>query len=325
MVPLAAQRLYIAAGATAAGEKARRYVPGVLPRDWVLAPEPDDVAVILAVDGELDPSILDRARPALRVIATLGPQVDGSADLTGVHTVTLPDESSFSRQTVAEFAVMLMMMLTRNVLSAVRTTNAAAWAPGRDTPVLTDQQTYTYNWPAVTGSGFLIGRTVGIVGAGTIGAALAHRLAPFGVRLLYTQRHRLAPGDEKSIGIEWRTFDDLLRESDLLALCHRLQLGPGGNEHQFGRREFALMKRTAFVVNVARGRVIDENALVEALDDGAIAGVGLDVFRDEPLPKDHPLLARAGDKVILTPHIAAGSENEYWRSVVLAAVEATAR
>jgi len=122
--------------------------------------------------------------------------------------------------------------------------------------------------------------------------------------------------------VQWREFDDLLGESDVISLHHRLQEGPGGNEGQFGAREFALMKPTAFLVNTARGRILDEDALIAALRDRQIAGVALDVFHYEPLPKDHPLLALAGDRVILTPHIAAGTEREYWTYILAAVLDA---
>jgi phosphoglycerate dehydrogenase-like enzyme len=179
-----------------------------------------------------------------------------------------------------------------------------------------------YNWTGVEGSGFLLGKVVGLVGAGAIGVATAKLLRPFAVRLRYTQRHRLPADEEQRLGLEWREFDDLIRESDIIALSHRLQEGPGGNEGQFGAREFAMMKSTAILINTARGRMVDEEALVAALRNGEIGGVGLDVFHYEPLPKDHPLLALAGDNVILSPHIASGSEDEYWRYTLRAAVDA---
>jgi phosphoglycerate dehydrogenase-like enzyme len=165
---------------------------------------------------------------------------------------------------------------------------------------------------------------VGIVGIGAIGAAVAEMLGPYRARLLYTQRHRLPAAEERRLGIEWREFDDLIRESDFVTLHHRLQEGTDGSERQIGARKFAMMKATAFLVNTARGRILDEDALVEALRRGDIAGVALDVFTYEPLPKDHPLLSLAGDNVILTPHIAAGSEAEYWNHILRIALHAYA-
>ena len=244
------------------------------------------------------------------------PNVDeAAAKKAGARVETLLTDSQLSRLTVAEYTIGLMLMLRRNMLAIARTASEP-WAPGRDTPTFTDQSTYVYNWTALPGSGFLRGNVVGIVGAGTIGQATAKLLAPFGVRLIYTQRHRLPVADEQSLGLEWREFDDLLRESDIITLCHRLQEGPGGNEGQFGARQFAMMKPTAILINTARGRIIDDDALAAALRNGDIAGAAIDVMHYEPPPKDHPLLALAGDNVIISPHIASGSENEYWRYTV---------
>ena len=124
------------------------------------------------------------------------------------------------------------------------------------------------------------------------------------MRLLYTQRHRLDPGAEVRLGVQWREVDALLGESDFVSLHHRFQEGPDGNDSHIGARELALMKPTAYLINTARGRLVDEDALVAALRSGQIAGAGLDVFRHEPLPADSPLFALAGDNVILTPHEA---------------------
>ena len=316
------RRFYLATGDTEDGADARDAVADVLPPGWIVVDEPDDVTAILAVDVDVDAELVKRAGGALRVLATIGPEVDeAAAAAAGARVLALPSDSQLSRLSVAEYSVTLMLMLVHNMLAITRSA-AGPWAPDRQTPIHTNQTTYVYNWPAIQGSGFLRGRVVGIVGAGTIGAASAKLLAPFGVRLLYTQRHRLPAADEQRLGLEWREFDDLLRESDIISLCHRLQEGPGGNEGQFGSREFALMKPTAILINTARGRVIDEDALVTALRNGQIGGAGLDVFHYEPLPPGHPLLSLAGDNVIISPHIASGTENEYWRYAFRAVTDA---
>ncbi|HSS68553.1 MAG TPA: NAD(P)-dependent oxidoreductase [Nocardioidaceae bacterium] len=295
-------------------------ITAALPPGWTLADEPDGAAVVIASDEPLTADVVDRAGDSLRVVVTTDPESDVLTSRPDVRVVTIPSEGDMSRPVVAEYAVMMILALARNLLAMARTTVEDPWVPGRETSILTDQSTYVYNWTDLKGSGHLPGKSVGIVGAGKIGMELAQRLAPFQVRLLYTQRHRLTPAEERRMGLEWREFDDLLRESDFIALSHRLQVGPDGNENQFGAREFAMMKPTAYLVNVARGRLIDDDALVSALRNGEIAGVALDVFRYEPLPKDHPLLALAGDRVILTPHLAAASEAEYWEYVLRGAL-----
>ncbi len=188
-------------------------------------------------------------------------------------------------------------------------------------PILTDQSKYTYNWIGLEDFGTLYGKTVGLIGLGLIGRATAARLRAFGMRLLYTQRTRLDPATEAALGVEWRTLDDLLAESDFVSLHHRFQEGPGGNDNHIGAREFARMKPTAYLINTARGRLVDEDALVEALRTGQIAGAGLDVFRYEPLPGDHPLLELAGDNVLLTPHTAGAPITEAWQTIAEELVE----
>jgi phosphoglycerate dehydrogenase-like enzyme len=319
----AARRLYLVCGDSTFAAEASAGVRAALPPGWVLAEEPDGATVLIAIDAAVDADMLVRAGRDLRLIGTADADIDVlAADLDHVRVVTLPTEHQQSHQVVAEYTVTMMLALARNLLALARTATEHPWAPGRDTPALTDQRTYVYNWTGLEGSGYLSGKVAGIIGVGAIGSRVAQLLAPFGVRLRYTQRHRLSEAEEQRLRLEWREFDDLIRECDVITLHHRLQQGPGGSELQFGAREFAMMKPSAFLVNTSRGRILDEDALVEALRRGEIGGVALDVFHYEPLPKDHPLLALASDNVILTPHIAAGSDGEYWKHVVRTMIEA---
>jgi phosphoglycerate dehydrogenase-like enzyme len=318
------RRLYLLLSESTFAPEAAAAVGAALPPGWLVADEPDDATVIIATEDPVGADVIEKAGGALRVIATTEAHADGLATHRDVRVVTIPEESDLSGVVVAEFAVTMILALSRNLIALARTTPEAEWKSGRDTPILTDQATYVYNWTALQDSGHLVGKTVGIVGIGKIGATLAEMLGPHRARLLYTQRNRLPAAEEQRLGIEWRDLDDLLRESDVVTLHHRLQEGQGGNERQIGSREFALMKPTAFLVNTARGRILDEDALVEALSRRRIAGAALDVFHYEPLPKDHPLLSLAGDNVILTPHIAAGSEGEYWKLVLRIALDAYA-
>jgi phosphoglycerate dehydrogenase-like enzyme len=129
---------------------------------------------------------------------------------------------------------------------------------------------------------------------------VAERVRGFGMTLLYHRRKRLSQEEEKSLGVRYTSFDDLMRESDFVML-----LVPHTREtdKMIGEKAFALMKPSAYFINVARGGVVDEKALYHALKDRRIAGAGLDVFEQEPTPKDNPLLNL--DNVILTPHSAA--------------------
>jgi phosphoglycerate dehydrogenase-like enzyme len=99
-------------------------------------------------------------------------------------------------------------------------------------------------------------------------------------------------------------LDTLLQQSDYVSLHHRFVEGAEGNDEQFGRHAFGLMKPTAFFVNTARGRMVDEEALCDAIEAGDIAGAALDVFRYEPLPRDHRFFSLPPERMILTPHLA---------------------
>jgi D-3-phosphoglycerate dehydrogenase / 2-oxoglutarate reductase len=165
---------------------------------------------------------------------------------------------------------------------------------------------WAYNWPACAGVGGLAGRVIGLVGLGQIGTMVAEYLRPFGVAILYTRRTRDLAA-ERRLGISYATLDELVSRSDLLSLHV-----PGNAEtrNMINANLLARAKPGLFIVNTARGSLIDEDALVASLESGKIAGAALDVFVTEPLQHDHPL--RRAKNVILTPHVAAGSRNEAW-------------
>lgn len=139
------------------------------------------------------------------------------------------------------------------------------------------------------------GKILGILGMGGIGRNMAQKAAVFGMKTIYHNRRKLS--DEKAGGAEYVSFDELLQRSDVLSL--NLPLNKH-TRHIISEKEFKAMKQSCIIINTARGAVIDEAALVKALDDGQIAGAGLDVFEEEP--KVHPGLI-ANEKVMLLPHM----------------------
>jgi len=145
----------------------------------------------------------------------------------------------------------------------------------------------------------LVGRTVGIVGLGNTGRELATRTQAFGMRVLgYRRRAETVPGLDRLYAAELGdSLDDLLRESDFVVLATPLS---DATHHLIGANELGLMKRSAVLVNMARGGVVDEAALLEALQEGRIAGAGLDAFAVEPLPNESPLWD--APNVLITPH-----------------------
>ena len=145
------------------------------------------------------------------------------------------------------------------------------------------------------------GKTLGIVGLGSIGQAVARRARGFGMRILYTKRHRLDEAREMALGVQYRSLDELLRESDFVSI--NAALAPE-TVHMISRREFGLMRPTAYLVNTSRGPIVDEKALVRALDEKRIAGAALDVYEHEP--RVEPGLINLPN-VVLTPHLGSAA------------------
>jgi phosphoglycerate dehydrogenase-like enzyme len=161
----------------------------------------------------------------------------------------------------------------------------------------------------------LTGRTLGIIGFGRIGREVARVIEPYGMRILVTTP-RLAPDDPFGRRVERVELEALLAESDFVVVACPLK---PETHHLLDRRRLALMRPTAYLVNVARGPIVDEAALVEALREGRLAGAGLDVFEREPLDPGSPLLRL--DNIVVAPH-ALGYTDELFRGCVRGACDA---
>ena len=144
-------------------------------------------------------------------------------------------------------------------------------------------------------------KTLGIVGLGAIGEAVARRARGFSMRVLYTKRHRLEETRETALGVEYRTLDELLRESDFVSV--NAALSPE-TIHLIGDRELRLIRSSAYLINTARGPIVDEKALVRALEEKRIAGAALDVYEHEPMVE--PGLIDLPN-VVLTPHLGSAA------------------
>jgi glyoxylate reductase len=146
----------------------------------------------------------------------------------------------------------------------------------------------------------IYGSTLGIVGFGRIGQAMARRATGFSMKILYNSR---SPKPEaENLGAEFRDLDDLLKESDFVSLHVPLS---AETRRIIGARELALMKPTAYLINTARGPVVDPTALYDALSNHRIAGAGIDVFDEEPVPMSDPLLTL--DNITVLPHIGSAT------------------
>ena len=200
---------------------------------------------------------------------------------------------------VAEHVMLAMLALAKNLFRAHAAVQHGNY-PLDLIPFRTSEYKVAYDWASIPRT-TLYEQTLGLIGVGEIGTELAIRAAPFGMRLLYHKRHRLPSSVERDLGLTYTPVEDLLRASDYVSL--QIPHTPE-TEGMIGARELALMKPTAFLVNVARGGVVDQDAIYAALKSRSIAGAALEVFREEPLPRGNPLTEL--DNVILTPHSAGG-------------------
>lgn len=253
---------------------------------------------ILSSEVEVDAEMLQAAEK-LRLIMEyqVGPRV---VDLKAAQEYQIPVVGipCLALYTVAEFAVMSMLALAKEYVKACSDTANKIWLPDLQ-PSLTTQTQYAYNWVNLTKFDTIFGKTAGVVGLGTIGRAVAELLRPFHVEVLYTDIVRMSEVEEEQLGVQYVELEQLLRRADFVTLHLRLN---EETERFMGEQEFSMMKPSAYFINTSRGRVVDEEALYQALSSGRIAGAALDVFWVEPLPEDSPLWQL--DNVIITPHVA---------------------
>ena len=238
------------------------------------------------------------ASERLKVIGVHGVGVDHiDVDFAEKRGIRIVRTSEALTDSVGEFTVGLILSLLRKI-------------PLADDALRKGEWNKKYN---VLVGAELMGKTVGILGLGRIGSAVARRLSSFNVNLVYYKRNRNIE-IERLLGVNYVSFDELLRISDIISIHMPLT---SETYHMISFREFALMKHGVYIVNTARGAIIDEKALYEALVSGKVAGAALDVFESEPLNPENPLTRL--DNVILTPHLAASCEETLKRLAVAVA------
>jgi D-3-phosphoglycerate dehydrogenase / 2-oxoglutarate reductase len=265
-----------------------------------LADEARDADIVI-VRANLPPVLFERARK-LRAAVRHGAGLDmipmEAATRAGVLVANVPGANA---RTVAEHAIWTSMALLRKFRQVDHDLRETGWLAGRE--------------HAASGSD-LSGRTVGIVGFGAVGGHVADIAAKgFGLEVIVNSRTpRDLPGH-----VRFASVDELVEASDIVVLCCPLTLETTG---LIGRDRIARMKSHALLINVSRGPVVEDAALIEALSSGRIGGAALDVFSTQPLPPDHPYFAF--DNVIITPHMAGITEESMMR-MGLGAAEETIR
>ena len=244
-------------------------------------------ALTTLLSDKIDAEVFEAA-PNLKIVAQLAVGFDNidvkEATKRGVYVTNTPGVLT---ETTADFAWALLMAAARRVVEADKYVRTGKWRVGWHPMMFQGRDVY--------------GATLGIVGLGRIGSSIAKRAKGFDMRVLYhdvVRRQDL----EKDLGIEYTEIDALLQEADFVTLNVPLLKE---TQHLMDEKRLKLMKKTAILINNARGPVIDEKALYKALKEGWIAGAGLDVFEQEPMSTGNPLLAL--DNVVVAPHISSSS------------------
>lgn len=246
-----------------------------------------DVVVNVQRFNAFDRELLQRL-PRLRLLSLFGTGTDkidlNAATELGVVVTNTPAATSIS---VAELNMGLLLDVARSIS-------------------LSDQKVREGVWLSQFGVE-LRGKTIGLIGLGAIGAEVAQIARAFGMKVIGWS-FRNDPARASRLGVELVELDELLRTSDVVSLHVRNTPEAAG---MIGRREIALMKHGAILVNTARAAIVDQDALLEALNSGRIAGAGLDVHMDEPLPPDNPWIKL--ENVVLTPHTGAMTQAAFDR------------
>lgn len=252
-------------------------------------------AILTRGKGRITRELMQACGKSLKAVCRCGAGVD-TVDVVAVHELGLKViyAPGINAATVAEHTLMLMLTITRKAFVMMREVKAGNW-------------TVRNSYQGLE----LRGKTLGIVGMGNIGREVAMRAQAFGMRVLAFSRT-----NKTADGRRWTTREELLRKSDVISLHLPLT---DGTRSWLGAREFAQMKRGAFLINTSRGAVMDKAALKAALQDGTLAGFAGDVFDPQP-PTSEDMAFVNDDRVILTPHIAGLTDKTY-REVCLFCAE----
>ncbi len=257
-----------------------------------------DAEGIIVCGACLTAEVLEKA-PRLRAVANVSVGYDNlDVEACTRRRILVTNTGGAAQETTADLAFALLAAVTRRVVEADRYVREGRWQH--------------WAWNLLWGAD-LHHRTLGILGFGRIGQAMARRARGFSMRILYHSRHRAPEAVERELEAVYVDRDRLLAESDFVSLHVPLTQE---THHLMGPREFSRMKPSAFLINTSRGAVVDEQALVAALEQKQIAGAALDVFEHEP--RVHPaLLGR--DNVVLAPHIGSGTAETRTKMALLAA------
>jgi glyoxylate reductase len=268
------------------------------PRDVLIKEAAASDGLLPLLTDRIDGALLDAA-PRVRVVSNYAVGFDNiDVDAATARGVVITNTPGVLTETVADFTMALLLASARRLVEGDKYTRAGKWQ----------------SWMPMLFLGQDIhGATLGLVGLGRIGDAVARRAHGFGMKVVYydvVRREDL----ERDLGIEFASLEDVLRRADFVSV--HTPLTPQ-TRHLISAPQLRLMKKTAILVNTARGPIVDPDALYQALASGGIAAAGLDVFEVEPIPADHPLLTL--DNIIVAPHIASASVETRTKMALMAA------
>jgi glyoxylate reductase len=267
------------------------------PRDEVLRRVKDKEGLVCLLTEKVNEEFL-RSAPKLRIASNVAVGYDNiDVDACTKRGIAVTNTPGVLDETTADFAWTLLMTVARRVAEGELLARSGNWKG--------------WNLDQLCGAD-VWGKTLGIVGFGRIGRSVARRASGFQMKIIYTDAVRVSEEVEKSLNAEFRDMNSLLAESDFISLHVPLLPETRG---LFDAPKLFRMKPTAFLINTSRGPVVEEAALVTALDNNKIAGAALDVFENEPFI--HPGLKRPN--VVLTPHIASASIETRTKMALMAA------
>ncbi|NLJ48307.1 MAG: D-glycerate dehydrogenase [Candidatus Atribacteria bacterium] len=272
---------------------------GVIPRSLLLQRVKDVDGLLTLLTDMIDKEVIHAAGKKLRVISNYAVGYNNidvaEATKRGIMITNTPGVLT---ETTADLAWVLLMSIARRIVEGdklVRAGKFRGWEP----MLLLGTDIYE--------------STLGLIGFGRIGQAMARRAKGFNLKVLYYDKNPISPIIEKELGVSRANFDEILRKSDFISIHVPL------NEetfHLIGQKEMSIMKKDSYLINTARGPIVDEKALVKALKDGLIRGAALDVFENEPeIEKELMSL----DNIVMVPHIGSASYRTRTKMAIMAA------
>ncbi|MFZ8822903.1 MAG: glyoxylate reductase [Desulfurococcales archaeon] len=260
-------------------------------------------AVLSMVGDRIDCEIIKTASHRLRIIANMAVGYDNiDVRCATQHSIYVTNTPDVLTEATADLAFALLLAVARRIVEGDHFVRWGEW-----------WRSGTAFHPRMLLGVELYGKTLGIIGMGRIGKAVARRARGFGLKIIYYSRRRLSEKEERELGAEYVDLDTLLARSDFISIHVPLT---EETRHMIDEKKLRIVKRGAIIINTSRGAVIDNNALVKALEEGWIAGAGLDVYEEEPLNPNHPLTRFKN--VVLTPHIGSATKETRLAMAMLA-------